>query len=120
MAATLKTLAAEYNALAAKLGKRPVASFKCSVAAAQAKVTALYMDVAALAPKSTDTKVVDAKKTAKAGGTIGKTIIAMIAAGKDNKAVLESVKAKFPESTTSMGCVYWYRSKIKSGDISAA
>lgn len=119
MASTLKTLAAEYNALADKLGKKRVAAFKCSLAVAQAKVTALYMDVAALAPKASDTKVVDAKKTAKAGGTIGKTIIAMIAAGKDNKAIMERVKADFPDAATSVGCVYWYRSKVKSGEIAA-
>jgi hypothetical protein len=124
MTATLKTLAAEYNALAAKLGKRQVTAFKCSLAVAQVKVTALYMDdaaqTAAKKPKASDTKIVDAKKTAKAGDTIGKAIIAMIAAGKTNKAIMEHVKAQFPDAATSMGCVYWYRSKIKSGDISAA
>ena len=38
----------------------------------------------------------------------------LIRKGKDNAAVLEAVKAKFPDASTSPSSVAWYRNKLKS------
>jgi len=50
---------------------------------------------------------------AKAQG-IGAFCMELIRKGKDNAAVLEAVKAKFPDASTSPSSVAWYRNKLKS------
>lgn len=76
---------------------------------------------AVVAPKRSAAKPMPApaKKTAaapvkaKAQG-IGAFCMELIRKGKDNAAVLEAVKAKFPDASTSPSSIAWYRNKLKS------
>jgi hypothetical protein len=45
---------------------------------------------------------------------IGTVMTEQLLAGKTNDAVLEAVKAEFPESNTSKATVSWYRNNLRT------
>lgn len=93
----LSELTAVYNKYAAK----PIKKFSCSKDAAIAKV------VAVLPAKGTSTK--------KLG--IGKRTVELLKTGLTAANVLEALRKEFKSDVSSMASVYWYSSKIKTGDI---
>ncbi len=94
---SLSDLTAVYNKFAAK----PIKKFSCSRDAAIAKVLPL------LPTKTTSTK--------KLG--IGKRTVELLKDGVKPAEVLATLLEEFPTAKTSIKCVYWYSSKIKTGDI---
>jgi hypothetical protein len=93
---TLADLAAEHNAIAAKLGLPPVKGFKCSRAAAEAKVKALRDRL----PRRSSMGV-------------GALVAELLAEGKADDEVLDGVHERFPNARTSRACVAWYRCALR-------
>lgn len=96
-AMSLAQLTVEYNRYAAK----PITKFSCSKEAAVAKVLAVQ-------PK---------KSTATPKMGIGKRTVELLKAGADAKHTLETLRKEFKADVSSMSSVYWYSSKLKTGDI---
>lgn len=94
---SLAQLTAEYNQHAAK----KIVKFSCSKDAAIAKVLAVQ-------PKKTTA-------TKKLG--IGVRTIELLKAGGKPADVLAQLRKEFKADVSSMASVYWYNSKIKTGDI---
>lgn len=91
---------------AAKPSKAPTRPTTAAVVAPKRSAAAKSMPAAAKKASATPVK-------AKAQG-IGAFCMELIRKGKDNAAVLEAVKAKFPDASTSPSSVAWYRNKLKS------
>jgi hypothetical protein len=96
-AMSLTDLSAVYNKYAAK----PIKKFSCSKDAAIAKILPL------LPTKATSTK--------KLG--IGKMTVELLKDGNKPADVLAALRKHFKADVSSMQSVYWYSSKIKTGDI---
>jgi hypothetical protein len=94
---SLAQLTAEYNQHAAK----KIVKFSCSKDAAIAKVLAVQ-------PKKTTA-------TKKLG--IGKMTVALLKDGGKPADVLIALRKHFKADVSSISSIYWYRSKIKTGDI---
>lgn len=94
---SLADLTAVYNKYAAK----PIKKFSCSKEAAIAKVQSV------LPVKATATK--------KLG--IGKRTVELLKDGLSPADVLATLRKEFKSDVSSMASVYWYSSKIKTGDI---
>lgn len=90
----------------AKPSKGPTRPTTAAVVTPKRSATAKPTPVAAK-------KAVAAPVKAKAQG-IGSFCMELIRKGKDNAAVLEAVKAKFPDASTSPSSIAWYRNKLKS------
>lgn len=108
MTATTKKAAAPK---AVKPAAKPVA--KPSKAPTTAAVVAPKRSAATKPVPVTSKKAVAAPVKAKAQG-IGAFCMELIRKGKDNAEVLEAVKAKFPDASTSPSSIAWYRNKLKS------
>lgn len=74
-------------------------------------------DVAAVEAKKAVKKTDAAKAPRKQG--IGTFCMDLIQKGKTNDQVLESVRAKFPDASTSASSIAWYRNKLKSDGLTA-
>lgn len=94
---SLAQLTVEYNRYAAK----KITKFSCSKAAAVAKVLAVQ-------PK---------KSTATSKMGIGKRSVELLKAGGKPADVLVQLRREFKSDVSSMASLYWYSSKIKTGDI---
>jgi hypothetical protein len=94
---SLSQLTVEYNRHASK----KITKFSCSKAAAVAKVLAVQ-------PKKTTS-------TSKLG--IGKMTVALLKDGGKPADVLAALRKHFKADVSSMSSVYWYSSKLKTGDI---
>jgi hypothetical protein len=94
---SLAQLTSEYNRYAVK----KIVKFSCSKAAAIAKVQSV------LPTKATSTK--------KLG--IGKMTVELLKNGGKPADVLAALRKHFKADVSSMQSVYWYSSKIKTGDI---
>ena len=101
-AASLQGLTDIYNQYAAKKIKK----FSCSKDAAIAKVLA----VLPAKPKA-------AKATATKKLGIGKRTVELLKGGMKVADVLSTLRTEFKADVSSMASVYWYSSKIKTGDI---
>lgn len=101
-AMSLTELAAVYNTHAAK----PVKKFSCSKEAAVAKV----LSVLPAKPKA-------AKGTSTKKQGIGTRTVELLKAGGKPTDVLAQLRKEFAAEVSSMASVYWYSSKIKTGEI---
>lgn len=125
---TMSEIIAEYNILAAELGKPEVTSFK-NLSAARAALKSLESndmtdtnDTAATdettgapgldTPSNSGPKY---NSTGKRGPTqgIGAFCKGLIAEGKTNPEILEAIAEQFPTAKTSTNCVAYYRAKMK-------
>lgn len=99
---------------AVKPAAKPVAKpSKTPAKPPTAAVVAPKRSAAAKPAPVTLKKAVAAPVKAKAQG-IGAFCMELIRKGKDNAEVLEAVKAKFPDASTSPSSIAWYRNKLKS------
>lgn len=112
MATTKKVAAPKAKPEAAKPAAKPAKA----PARSTTKPVAASKHVPAAKPAPSPAKKAagaPAKPAAKAQG-IGAFCMDLIRKGKDNAAVLEAVKAKFPDASTSPSSIAWYRNKLKS------
>ena len=133
---SMSELIAKHNKLADELGIDQATEFK-NLAAARDAVAKLQMKLAGSIMGEgvvvEGTKAVEKAVKAKTPGDqkynssgargpnqgVGAFAKELITAGQDNKAVLEAVKARFPEAKTTTACIAYYRTKLKAGPVVA-
>lgn len=123
---SMSELIARYNAVAATKGVDAVSEFK-NLAAARSAVQSLeegktMSENTTIDAGTGDAAPADAQKynsTGKRGPNqgVGEFAKGLIREGKDNKAVLEAVKAKFEGAKTTMGCIAYYRAAVKNPNM---
>lgn len=135
---TMSEIIAEYNILAAELGKPEVTSFK-NLSAARAALKSLesndMTDTNDTAATETTDETTGApgldtpsnsgpkyNSTGKRGPTqgIGAFCKGLIAEGKTNPEILAAIAEQFPTAKTSANCVAYYRAKMKKADAAPA
>ncbi len=130
---TMSEIIAEYNILAAELGKPEVTSFK-NLSAARAALKSLesndMTDTNDTTDETTGAPGLDTpsnsgpkyNSTGKRGPTqgIGAFCKGLIAEGKTNPEILAAIAEQFPTAKTSANCVAYYRAKMKKADAAPA
>lgn len=103
--------------LAATVTDKPAKKAKATAAPKPAAKTAPAKKKSAAAEKMAAEKAAKKaapKKPGAKGQGIGAFCMELILKGKSNEDVLESVRKKFPDASTSASSVAWYRNKLKS------